>query len=80
MIGRAEKGIFLTTGIFSEESKREASRDDAPQMELIDDQKLVSLFENVTPGVKPKIVFEIVFIFLNLIWNQKIVLTKNDNF
>ena len=30
MFGRAEKGIILTTGTFSEEAKREASRDGAP--------------------------------------------------
>jgi restriction system protein len=59
MIGRAEKGIILTTGIFSEEAKREASRDGAPPIELIDGQKLVSLFESVHLGVRPKTVYEI---------------------
>lgn len=36
MIGRADKGIILTTGTFSEDAKREASRDGAPPIELID--------------------------------------------
>ncbi len=59
MIGRAEKGIILTTGTFSEDSKREASRDGAPPIELIDGQKLVDLFESVQLGVKPKTIFEV---------------------
>lgn len=59
MLGRAEKGIILTTGTFSEDAKREASRDGAPPIELIDGQKLVSLFEESRLGVKPKTVFEV---------------------
>lgn len=59
MIGRAEKGIILTTGTFSEDAKREANRDGAPPIELIDGQKLVRLFEAVTLGVKEKKVFEV---------------------
>lgn len=63
MIGRAEKGIILTTGTFSEDSKREASRDGAPPIELIDGKKLVELFENVELGVKPKTVYEVEYSF-----------------
>lgn len=59
MLGRAEKDIILTTGTFSEDAKREASRDGAPPVELIDGQKLVQLFEERELGVKPKIVYEI---------------------
>jgi restriction system protein len=63
MIGRAEKGIILTTGTFSEDAKREASRDGAPPIELIDGKKLVELFEVVKLGVKPKTVFEVEYSF-----------------
>ncbi|MCK6610087.1 MAG: restriction endonuclease [Bacteroidia bacterium] len=59
MFGRAEKGIILTTGTFSEDAKREASRDGAPPVELIDGQKLVQLFEAKQLGVKPKIVYDV---------------------
>ena len=59
MIGRAEKGIILTTGRFSEDAKREATRDGAPPIELIDGRKLVSLFEAVELGVKPKVIYEV---------------------
>ncbi|WP_202704539.1 restriction endonuclease [Flavobacterium sp. UGB4466] len=59
MIGRAEKGIILTTGTFSEDAKREASRDGAPPIELIDASKLIDLFEKVQLGLIPKVVFEV---------------------
>lgn len=63
MIGRAEKGIILTTGTFSEDAKREATRDGAPPIELIDGQKLVELFEKVELGVKPKKIYEVDYNF-----------------
>ena len=63
MIGRADKGIILTTGTFSEDAKREASRDGAPQVELIDGKKLVELFEKAELGVKPKVVYEVDYNF-----------------
>lgn len=59
MFGRAEKGIILTTGTFSQEAKREAVRDGAPPIELIDGQKLVQLFEEKQLGVKPKTIFDV---------------------
>jgi restriction system protein len=58
MIGRAEKGIILTTGTFSEDAKREATRDGAPPIELINGRKLVELFEAVQLGLKPKTIYE----------------------
>lgn len=63
MIGRAEKGIILTTGTFSEDAKREASRDGAPPIELIDGKKLVDLFEKVELGLKPKTIYEVDYNF-----------------
>lgn len=65
MIGRAEKGIILTTGTFSEDAKREATRDGAPPIELIDGQKLVTLFESVQLGLTPKTIYEVDFNFFN---------------
>lgn len=59
MLGRAEKGIILTTGTFSEPAKREANRDGVPPIELIDGKKLVELFEKAELGVKPKTVYEV---------------------
>lgn len=59
MIGRADKGIIITTGFFSPDAVREANRDGAPPIELVDGDKLVSMFEAVTLGLIPKVVYEI---------------------
>lgn len=59
MIGRAEKGIILTTGTFTNEAVKEANRDGAPQIELVDGEKLIDMFERVELGLNPKTVYEI---------------------
>jgi len=63
MIGRADKGIMITTGIFSEDAKREAVREGAPPIELIDGNQLVSMLEKEEIGVKPKMVYDIDYDF-----------------
>lgn len=59
MQGRADKGIIITTGRFTQEAKKEAIRDGAPPVELVDGESLVDLFEKNELGLKPKIVYEI---------------------
>lgn len=59
MIGRAEKGIIISTGTFSSDAIKEANRDGAPQVELVDGEKLVEMFKRVELGVKPKTVYEV---------------------
>lgn len=59
MQGRADKGILITTGNFTMEAKKEAFRDGAPPIELVDGEKLVEMFEKLELGVKPRIVYEI---------------------
>ncbi len=59
MQGRAEKGIFITTGRFTQEAKNEAIREGAPPIELVDGEKLVQLFEQKQLGLKPKTIYEI---------------------
>jgi restriction system protein len=59
MLGRADKGIILTTGTFTSEAKKEARRDGAPPIELVDGEKLVSMFEKLELGVVPKVVYEV---------------------
>ncbi len=54
MQGRAEKGIFITTGRFTHEAKNEAIREGVPPIELVDGDKLVQLFEQKSLGLKPK--------------------------
>jgi restriction system protein len=65
MIGRAEKGIIMTTGTFTTEAIKEANRDGAPQIELVDGQKLIKMFEKVELGLKPKVVYEVDLSYFN---------------
>lgn len=58
MLGRAEKGIFLTTGTFSADARKEADRVD-PKIELVDGEKLVAMFQQHELGVKPRTVFDV---------------------
>jgi restriction system protein len=53
MQGRADKGLILTTGSFTIEARREATRDGAPPIELVDGDKLVTMFERVALGLRP---------------------------
>ncbi|MBI2412871.1 MAG: restriction endonuclease [Deltaproteobacteria bacterium] len=59
MIGRAEKGIIMTTGTFSADALKEANREGAPKIELVDGEKLVEMFKKVELGMKQKIVYEV---------------------
>jgi restriction system protein len=59
MMGRADKGIIITTGTFTTEATKEARRDGAPLIELVDGETLVQMFERLELGVKPKTVYEV---------------------
>lgn len=63
--GRADKGIILTTGTFTTDAKREAIRDGATPIELVDGDKLVEMFVEQTLGLRPKKDFEIDHEFFN---------------
>jgi len=58
MMGRADKGIILTTGTFTADAKREAIRDGVPPLELVDGEKLVDMCEALELGLRPKTTFE----------------------
>jgi restriction system protein len=59
MMGRADKGIILTTGTFTSEAKKEAVRDGVPPIELVDGEKLIDMFEKLELGLKPKKAYDI---------------------
>lgn len=59
MMGRAEKGIILTTGGFTADAKREAVRDGVPPIELVDGEKLVEMFELLELGLRPRTTYDI---------------------
>lgn len=59
MQGRADKGIFITTGNFTRDARKEATRDGAPPIDLIDGEILCEKLKEFSLGVKTKIVEEI---------------------
>jgi restriction system protein len=53
MSGRADKGIIMTTGTFTQDAKKEARRDGVPPIELVDGERMVEMFEKQELGLKP---------------------------
>ena len=53
MAGRADKGIIITTGSFTAESRKESVRDGVPPIELVDGEKLIGMLEQLELGLKP---------------------------
>ena len=56
MIGRADKGLFITTGTFSKEATKEATRDGAPPIDLIDGDALADKLKELGLGVEVRMV------------------------
>lgn len=54
MVGRAERGLFITTGRFTKEAEEEANRDGAPPIDLIDGKLLVEKMKDLGLGVQVK--------------------------
>ena len=56
MLGRTDKGLFITTGTFTREAVKEATRDGAPPIDLIDGEELVHRLKELGLGVKIQMV------------------------
>lgn len=54
VIGRSDKSLFLTTGTFTREAQKEATRDGAPHIDLIDGETLVEKIKELGLGVDVK--------------------------
>lgn len=52
MQGRGDKGLLITTGSFTTEAKKEATRDGAPPIDLIDGEQLCELLKEHRLGVE----------------------------
>ncbi len=59
MMGRADKGLILTTGTFTTEAKREAVRDGVPPIELVDGERLLGMFEELELGLTPRKTYDV---------------------
>ena len=56
MVGRADKGLILTTGTFTAEARKEAVRDGAPAIDLVDGEMLCDLLRQYRLGVRVEMV------------------------
>jgi restriction system protein len=56
MVGRSDKGLLITTGTFTPDAKREATRDGAPAIELIDGDQLCDLLKQLKLGIRTEMV------------------------
>lgn len=65
MQGRADKGIIITTGYFTSDAKKEARRDGAPPIEIVDGEKLVEMFYKLELGVIPTTIYKLDLKFFN---------------
>ena len=56
MQGRADKGLFITTGNFTRDAVKEATRDGAPPIDLIDGEILCEKLKEYKLGVKTELI------------------------
>lgn len=54
MVGRADKGLLITTGNFTKDAVKEATRDGAPAIDLIDGEALIEKLKELGLGVKTR--------------------------
>ena len=66
MQGRADKGLIITTGTFSAEARKEATRDGAPAIDLIDGEALCGLMRESGLGVR-----------VRAVWTEEVTRTRS---
>ncbi|SON53695.1 EcoKMrr [Hartmannibacter diazotrophicus] len=57
--GRADKGLFITTGTFTSQASEEATRDGAIAIDLIDGDRLCDLLKQFELGVSTRLIEEV---------------------
>lgn len=58
-MGRTDKGLIITTGTFSPDARKEATRDGAPPIDLIDGVSLCDKLKELKLGVDVRLVEEV---------------------
>ncbi|MBK9015614.1 MAG: restriction endonuclease [Saprospiraceae bacterium] len=56
MVGRTDKGLFITTGYFTRDAIKEATREGAQTIDLIDGEKLVEKLKELNLGINVELV------------------------
>jgi restriction system protein len=71
MVGRADKGLLITTGNFTKDAIKEATRDGAPPIDLVDGDQLIDKLKELGLGIQVKKI-EVEQIFADKEWFEKI--------
>jgi restriction system protein len=56
MVGRADKGLFITTGTFTSAAVKEATRDGAPPIDLVDGEELAEKLKELQLGLHTEMI------------------------
>ena len=56
MVGRADKGLFITTGTFTSAAVKEATRDGAPPIDLVDGEQLAEKLKEFKLGLNTEMI------------------------
>jgi len=56
MVGRADKGLFMTTGTFTPAAIKEATRDGAPPIDLVNGEQLAEKLKEFQLGIKTQMI------------------------
>lgn len=56
MVGRADKGLFITTGTYTRDALKEATRDGAPPIDLLDGDQLAEKLKELGLGIRVEMV------------------------
>jgi restriction system protein len=67
MMGRADKGLLITTGNFTKDAVREATRDGASAIDLVDGDQLLDKLKELGLGVKTEKI-EVEKVIINHDW------------
>ncbi len=71
MVGRADKGLLITTGNFTKDAIKEATRDGAPPIDLVDGDQLIDKLKELGLGIQVKKI-EVEQIFADKEWFEKL--------
>lgn len=69
MVGRADKGLFITTGIFTPAAVKEATRDGAPPIDLVDGDQLADKLKEFGLGIECEMIEKVT---VHSEWYEKI--------
>ena len=56
MAGRSDKGLIITTGSFTRDAVKEATRDGVPSIDLIDGDALADKLKELRLGIKVEMI------------------------